>query len=149
MLRSLVVCIACCAAALAHAQGYPPPGYPEPEPEPMAFTPHNGLWWNPAESGSGYQIQTSASTLVVTIYAFRANGEPVYYLVAGPRTNNGRSFTGTLDRYRGGQCISCPYTGVPALDGNDGTVRFEFQSTRSATVYLPGGRVTTIQPFDF
>ena len=148
MARSLVACIAWCIAALAHAQAYPPPGY-DPEPEPAAFTPHNGLWWNPAESGSGYQIQTSAATLIVTIYAFKASGEPVYYLAAGPRSNGGRSFVATLDRYRGGQCISCPYVGAPALDGNDGTVRFEFQSTRSATVYLPGGRVTTIQPFDF
>ena len=86
---------------------------------------------------------------MVTIYAFRTNGEPVYYLSAGPRTNNGRTFVGTLDRYRGGQCIACSYSGPPTLDGNDGTVRFEFHSARSATAYLPGGRVTTIQPFDF
>ena len=29
-------------------------------------------------------------------------------------------FTATLDKYTGGQCISCPYTGRPTLAGNDG-----------------------------
>ena len=149
MMRSLAACMFACLASLAFAQGYGPPGYGEPEPNPVAFAPFNGLWWNPSESGSGYQIQTSGSTLVVTIYTFAANGDPIYYLSAGPLTNAGYTYTGTLDRYRGGQCISCPYAGAPTLTGNDGTVRFEFITSRSATVYLPGGRVTTIVPFAF
>jgi hypothetical protein len=118
-------------------------------PAPAAITPVNGLWWNPAESGTGYQIQTSGSTLVITIYTFKANGDPQYYLSAGPLANSGRTFVGTLDKYRAGQCISCPYTGRPILDGNDGTVRIEFSDARSATVDLPGGRVTAIVPFAF
>ena len=49
----------------------------------------------------------------------------------------------------GGQCISCPYSGPPQEIGNDGDVTIQFSSPTSATMYLPGGRVTYIQPEAF
>lgn len=113
------------------------------------ITPVTGLWWNPAESGSGYALDVKHGVLVVTVYSYRADGEPQWYLAAGPLTNNGRSFSATLDKYRAGQCISCAYTGRPTLAGNDGVISIEFASSTSATVTLPGGRVATIQPQDF
>jgi len=53
--------------------------------------------------------------------------------------------TGTLDRYRGGQCASCTYQ-PPSMMGNDGVITFTFTSPTAATVQLPGGRITQIQP---
>jgi hypothetical protein len=64
-------------------------------------------------------------------------------------TNGQHNFTGTLDKYTGGQCISCAYSGRPTLAGNDGTVSIAFASETSATLTLPGGRTTQIQPFNF
>src|SRR6185369_16917404 len=64
-----------------------------------AFTARTGHWYNPAESGSGYNIDIQDGVLVVTIFS--------------------------------------------------GTIVITFTSETSATVLLPGGRMTTIRPFNF
>jgi hypothetical protein len=118
---------------------------PPPGPTPPALTPQLGLWWNPNESGSGYAFDfTSTGILIVTLYSYQPDGSPQWYLSSGPLS--GYTFTSTLDKYVGGQCISCAYPGRPTLIGNDGAVTIIFSSPTSATMYLPGGRVTAIQP---
>jgi hypothetical protein len=117
---------------------------PPAGPPPPALTPQVGLWWNPNESGSGYGLDYINGTLIVTTYSYRQDGSPQWYLSSGPLS--GSTFTSTLDKYVGGQCISCAYNGRPTLIGNDGTVTIIFSSPTSATMYLPGGRVTAIQP---
>jgi len=57
-------------------------------------------------------------------------------------TNN--VFTATLDRYTGGQCISCAYK-APMLAGNDGTITITLTSSTTANVDLPGGRHIQIE----
>ena len=114
---------------------------------PPSPTPQAGLWWNPHESGSGYAIDFKNGTLVVTVYSYKSNGDPQWYVAAGPL--NGTTFTATLDKYVSGQCIGCPYSGRPSQIGNDGSITIEFTSSTSATVNLPGGRVTQIQPQAF
>lgn len=123
--------------ALIVAQSASPP---DPTPQP-------GLWWNPDESGSGYALDFKHGTLVVTVYSYKANGDPQWYVASGPL--NGTTFTATLDKYLAGQCISCAYAGNAVAAGNDGLIAIEFASSTSATVKLPGGRVTKIQPQAF
>ena len=114
---------------------------------PLAFTPVSGLWWNPSESGRGYNIQVQHGVLVTTMFSYTAAGDPVWYLAFGPLINAGGGVTasGTLDKFRGGQCISCMYQ-MPTSMGNDGGFTVTFTSPTAATVQLPGGRVTQIQP---
>jgi hypothetical protein len=114
----------------------------------VTFTPMNGLWWNPNESGTGYNVDVQHGASVVTMYSYTAAGDPVWYLAVGAMMNvgNGVAASGTLDKYRGGPCASCMYQGEPTMTGNDGSITINFASPRSATVQLPGGRVTQIQP---
>jgi hypothetical protein len=116
-------------------------------PAPLAFTPMTGLWWNPSESGTGYNVQVQQGVLVVTMYSYTQGGDPVWYLAVGRMANSGGNVaaTGTLDKYRGGQCASCMYQ-MPSMVGNDGTMTITFTSPTTATVQLPGGRMTQIQP---
>jgi hypothetical protein len=114
---------------------------------PIAFTPVAGLWANANELGTGYTLEFKHGVLVVAIYAYQATGAAQWYLASGPVTAN--VFTATLDKYTGGQCISCPFTSQGATTQNDGTMTITFTSSTSATVNLPGGRVTTIAPFQF
>jgi hypothetical protein len=124
--------------------GPPPP----PPPPPPALTPQIGLWWNPNESGSGYAFDYKHGVLVVTVYSYLPNGTPQWYLASG--SLSGSTFTSTLDKYVAGQCIACAaYPGRPSNTGNDGAVTIIFSSPTSATMYLPGGRVTQIQPQAF
>jgi hypothetical protein len=113
----------------------------------VVVIPQVGLWWNPQESGSGYALDYKHGVLVVTVYSYQQNGTPQWYLAAGSLPNT--IFSATLDKYTSGQCISCVYTGRPALAGNDGTITIDFTSATTATVTLPGGRVTQIQPQAF
>jgi hypothetical protein len=113
------------------------------------FTPAVGLWWNPDESGTGYNLDVKHGVLVVTVFTYEAGGHSEWYLAAGPLTDNGTKWTATLDKYRGGQCISCAFSGRPTLSGNDGSISMTFASATSATVNLPNGRVTAIQPQAF
>jgi hypothetical protein len=116
-----------------------------------AFQPRTGHWWNRDESGSGYNIDIQDGVLVITLYSYQPqpSGAAQWYLSSGPMTNDQHNFTGTLDKYVGGQCISCAYSGRPTLVGNDGTVSIVFTSETSAALTLPGGRMTQIEPFNF
>lgn len=112
-----------------------------------AFTPHAGLWNNAAEGGDGFNIIVQNGVLVVTIFSYKTNGDSEWYISSGPLTNGGRSYTGTLDKYRNGRCISCAWKqNAPA--GNDGAIFITFSTETTGTVTV-GGRTTTIQVFDF
>jgi hypothetical protein len=115
----------------------------------VAFQPRTGQWWNPAESGSGYNVDIQNGVLVVTIFSYKANGDSEWYLASGALTNGGHTFTATLDKYRNGQCISCTYHGRPSLLGNDGSISINFISETSAILLLPSGRGTAIVPYNF
>lgn len=114
-----------------------------------AFQPRTGIWFNPAESGSGFNIDIQDNILVVAMFAYQAGGASQWYLAAGAMTNDGHNFAGTLDKYQDGQCLSCAYTGPGRVVGNDGIILISFTSETAATVTLPGGRTTNIQPFNF
>lgn len=110
--------------------------------------PQAGLWWNPDESGSGYNIDVKHGVLVLTVYSFKPNGDSEWYIATGTLTNNGRSFAGSLDKARNGQCISCAYNGISVLGGSDGAVTIEFSSPTTAVMTLPRGAIN-IEPQPF
>ena len=113
-----------------------------------AFQPRTGHWNNPNESGTGMNIDAQDGFYVVMTYSYTATGPAQWYISSGQPTNNGRTFTGVLEKYRNGQCISCAYVN-PAPNGVDGTITINFSSEIAATVVYPGGRVSNIQPFAF
>ncbi len=113
-----------------------------------AFTARTGHWNNPAESGTGYNIDIQDGVLVVTIFSYKPNGDSEWYISSGPMSASQSTYTGSLLAVRGGQCISCAYT-APSSTINSGSIVITFTSETSATVLLPGGRMTTIRPFNF
>jgi hypothetical protein len=108
------------------------------------IVPVGGIWWNPNESGTGFALDYENGILIVATYSFLAAGPSQWYLSSGPVVNN--VFTGTLDKYTGGQCISCAYK-APTQSGNDGVITITFTSPTTAIVDLPGGRHFQIQRF--
>jgi YVTN family beta-propeller protein len=124
---------------LAHIQRYFAAGAAPPASAPVA-----GVWYDPAESGTGYALDYKDGVLIVQVYSYLAGGAAQWYLGAGNVTGN--VFTATLDRYVGGQCISCAYK-VPSLAGNDGVVTIAFTSSTTADVVMPGGRTGHIQRY--
>ncbi len=112
-----------------------------------SITPVVGLWWNPAESGSGYNIDIKHNVMVVTTYSYKPSGDSEWYISSGVLLGN--IFNGVLLKARNGQCISCAYPGLSVPGGTDGSITIAFSSPTSGTVFLPGGRVVPIQPQPF
>ena len=131
------------AGASASVQAAPAtPGGP-----PVALVPEKGLWWNPAEDGTGYNFDIKHGVLVMSMFTYEAGGHSEWYVAAGPLTDNGTKFNSTLDNYRNGQCLTCPFTGKPTANvGAGGNISITFTSSTSAIITLPGGRVSPIQP---
>jgi hypothetical protein len=113
---------------------------------PPDLVPVEGMWWNPAESGTGYAIDVKHDVLVMTVFSYTDTGLPQWYLFFGPLINN--AATGKLLKFANGQCISCDYR-LPMAVGDDGMATVTFTSPSTATLLLPGGRMTQIVPQDF
>jgi len=105
---------------------------------PPTIVPVAGVWWNKDEPGSGLGLDYENGTLIAEVYSYTGGGASQWYLAAGPVNNN--VFTATLDKYTGGQCISCAYVNPGPPVGNDGTITITFTSPTTANVELPGGR---------
>src|SRR5690349_6710912 len=42
-----------------------------------------GLWWDPAASGTGFEMFSAAGDQVLVWYTYRADGTPVWYTASG------------------------------------------------------------------
>ncbi len=109
------------------------------------IVPQIGVWWNKDESGTGYSIDIKNGIIVIIIYTYESSGHSEWYLSSGAMTDNNTKYTGPLDKYRNGQCISCAYS-LPTKIGNDGAISITFTSATTAVVSLPNNRTTNITP---
>ncbi len=103
-----------------------------------AFDAH-GVWWNPAQPGTGFFFEAQGGTGIVTLYMYETNGRPVWYGAPGTFTagaGNKYTFTGTLLRYQGGQPLSSPTQRTPTST-QVGPVTIVFDDEK-AQVSLPG-----------
>ena len=110
----------------------------------QAFTPVEGHYYDPDQSGTGYDIQVQNGQMVVAIYSYNVDGSAQWYLVICPLLKD-KSCTGSLQRYAGGQSIGGGYE--PARrDGTDGTAVFKWLSESKLSVALPMKNGATIVP---
>ncbi|WP_374669504.1 hypothetical protein [Ramlibacter sp.] len=139
--------LATCAVALLAACG----GGDEPSAPPAqdllkagvpSFTRH-GVYWNPAEPGSGFFFEAQGGTGVATFYLYEDDGRPVWYTSAGTfsaDTSTRATFSGSLLRYSGGQSdrSTTPRTPTSTVVGS---VTFTIEGD-TAQVNLPGRSFT-------
>jgi hypothetical protein len=117
-----------------------------------AYTPESGIWYNPAESGSGYLIEIQDNLMVLAYYGGDAQGRPTWWTATGFLTGNALFDTRGLDLTVGSQCPGCAYPGFPTVQaGAGGTVRIVFDSTDNtrATLTWGNGRTVQIQRYAF
>ena len=112
-----------------------------------AFTPETGLWWNPNESGSGVQTEVQDNILYVTVYAFGADGFPMWYIASGPLDATATVFDGDLYEFFGGACVGCPFQPIESQE-IAGSIRLEFDeldpNSAVMTWSLDGGSQRTV-----
>lgn len=113
-----------------------------------AFTPESGWWWNPAESGRGFNLEIQDDVVFMSVYAYEEDGRPVWYLAIGTLQND--RFSATLDRFQNGQCIGCDYEGEPDSEvGFAGPVEIRFDTSTQGELTWNGGETVPIQRHNF
>ncbi len=101
--------------------------------------PSPGLWYDPDESGRGYDIDVQGDTMIVSTYVYDAQHNPIWYLSSGPYDHDTSTFTSTYDSFSGGQCFGCPYTAPTPHVGAGGPITITFTTNQTATITYPGG----------
>jgi len=86
--------------------------------------PATGLWFNPARSGHGLDVQLIGQTLAVTWYTYDDAGEPTWYLAVAPFANPWRA---ELQRY-----VWNPATGS-AVASTAGELTMNFSEAKRAS----------------
>lgn len=95
--------------------------------------PENGWWINPEESGYGLNIELQADTLLVGIFSYDQNGNPIWYNAFGSYDNTTGAFSGTLMQFGQGPCLGCDYS-APQQTAGLGTIRMTFTNAWQGTV---------------
>ena len=111
-----------------------------------AFTPESGFYWNPVEPGSGIAIEIQDNILFLAGYVYDTQGNATWVTSAGAIGGNS-TYSGTLDMFRGGQCIGCAYT-ANFRTGSAGPVSINW-STETRATFTWGGRTVPIERFNF
>ena len=114
----------------------------------QGFTPVQGHYWNPKESGTGYNISVQNGTMVTAIYSYDTDGKPLWYLVQCDINQVTKECTGLLQKYKNGQSIAGSYVN-PVLNGSDGEATFTWVTDSDLKLQLPQNRVTVIEPLNF
>lgn len=105
--------------------------------------PATGLWWNPTESGRGYNIDLQGDTMIVTTFIFEASGDPIWYLSSGTYNHETGVFTSSYDSYSNGQCFGCPYQAPVVQSGAAGPMTITFVTNQVATLTYSNGTGST------
>jgi PhoPQ-activated pathogenicity-related protein len=113
--------------------------------------PYSGLWWNPQQSGHGFQFNQKDDAFFGTWYSYDENGDPLWYLYIGEMLD---ASSARADMYR--------FEGPPLSDGEwdqslllgdvVGEIQVQFSGASEATADVVIGDVTGqyfLQPFDY
>jgi hypothetical protein len=106
--------------------------------------PTMGLWWNPNESGRGYEIDLQGDTMIVTTYVYEQSGDPIWYLSSGTYDHTTGVFQSAYDVFANGQCFGCPYA-APDHTGDAGPITITFTTNQTATQTYPGGSTDIVK----
>ena len=115
---------------------------------PLPGAPESGWWWNPAESGRGYALETQGGHLFLCGFMYDDEGRPVWYLTAGAMATTSR-YVGTWQRFADGQAPGAPWRTPVVIDADAGAIEIVFHDATHATLTLPDGRNIPIERFLF
>jgi hypothetical protein len=112
----------------------------------FAITPENGWWWNPQESGMGFNIESQNGTVFIATYVYDNSGDPIWYSGSGQLDTNS-TVTVDLQISRNGPCPACPYH-APRTTDEGLPIILQFTSQDEGLVSWQG-KNTPIQRFNF
>jgi hypothetical protein len=114
------------------------------------LVPRRGLWVIDAENdgrpGRGFSLEKQGALLVMTVFAYDADGRPAFYQAAGPL--DGNRLVADLNRFRGGTSFGAPVRPAAAA-GSVGQVAISFSGERQGEVRFPGETASAVGKFSW
>ncbi len=108
------------------------------------ITPEGGWYWNPAASGSGFNLEFQDSVMTLSFFAYNAARQPTFFTMAGVLNVATGRVDASLIASNGGQCIGCSYSQPTNVVVGPAAVQFTSQSTAQVTLPVAGGGFSTI-----
>ena len=101
--------------------------------------PQVGWYWNPAESGRGFFIESLDTLIYMGGYLYDSDGHALW-VVAGGSNSDPYNYSGRLLTLSGGQTLTGSYHEPSALQ-DAGPVSIHFSDDTHATLTWPGGTI--------
>jgi hypothetical protein len=98
----------------------------------FAILPESGWYWNPAQSGRGFNIEIQDNLLFVAAFGYDLQGQPTWWVAGGPMQSD-RSFSARASRVSGGPCFGCAYTPPGVSDAGPLTIAFSDEGHATVT----------------
>ena len=114
---------------------------------PATAAPASGYWWNPAEAGRGFVIETQGNTLFMAGFLYDTSGKTTWVASLGPMTSS-TQYSGDMITYSGGQTLTGAYKSA-TLAPKLGTLSITFTDSTHGSLTWTGGGTIPIQRFDF
>ena len=93
---------------------------------------YTSLWWNPAESGWGLNVNHQGSILFATLFTYAADGRDLWLVASALNAQPDGSFTGQLLRTSGPPFNASPWPGIAF--SVVGTMTLRFSSPEAGTL---------------
>lgn len=100
-----------------------------------AMLPDNGWYWNPNESGRGFNIEIQNNVLFMSGFVYDQAGNQVW-AVSGGTMSSDRFYSGTAYVTSGGQCVGCAYRAP--TNTAIGNITVNFSDEQHATITFNG-----------
>jgi hypothetical protein len=113
------------------------PGGQVCQPQP----PQTGWWWNAAEDGRGYTIESQGHKLFFAAYLYDVSGRSTWYISAGNTSLDGSLYVGDLESYSNGQTLTGPFRSPRRPPVLNGQLTLAFNDPTHGTLSWPGGTV--------
>src|SRR5579863_9677279 len=116
----------------------------------LAILPDSGWYWNPAESGRGFNIEIQNNVLFMAGFVYDQQGNAIWLTTGGPMSSD-HTYSGDLYQTAGGQCLGCSYSGSPEII-KYGTASVTFTDSETALITLNGTTISAQREqfgFDF
>jgi hypothetical protein len=102
-------------------------------PTPVTPINHTALWWNPAESGWGLNVNHQDSTVFATLFTYAPSGAPMWLVASNMVHQSNDTYVGSLYRVSGPAFNRMPWTSVTATQVGAITLRFTGEGAGSVT----------------
>ena len=103
---------------------------------------HTALWWNPAESGWGINVNHQGNIVFATLFSYDDQGEPMWLVMSRGEKQLDGSYSGALYRTSGPPFNASPWRAVTPV--RVGTMRIQFAGANTASLsYSVDGRNVT------